>query len=47
MSFFDNIKRMISPLSDEDDDYDEIFDDGDSPFLATGAARSTAAAARW
>ena len=29
MSFFDNIKRMISPLSDEDDDYEEIFDDRD------------------
>ena len=33
MSFFDNIKRMISPLSDEDDDYEEIFDDRDSPFI--------------
>ena len=33
MSIFDNIKRMISPLSDEDDDYDEIFDDRDSPFI--------------
>lgn len=33
MSFFDNIKRMISPINDEDDDYDEIFDDRESPFL--------------
>ena len=33
MSLFDNIKRMISPLSDEDDDYDEIFDDRDTPFI--------------
>lgn len=33
MSFIDNIKRMISPLSDEDDDYEEIFDDRDSPFI--------------
>ena len=33
MSFFDNIKRMISPISDEDDDYDEIFDDSESPFI--------------
>jgi cell division inhibitor SepF len=33
MSFFENIKRMISPISDEDDDYDEIFDDRDSPFV--------------
>ncbi len=32
MSVFDNIKRMISPISDEDDDYDEIFENGDSPF---------------
>ena len=33
MSVFDNLKRMISPISDEDDDYDEIFDSGDSPFI--------------
>lgn len=33
MSIFDNIKRMINPISDEDDDYDELFDDQDSPFL--------------
>ena len=33
MSLLDNIKRMISPISDEDDDYDEVFDDQDSPFL--------------
>ena len=33
MSFFDNITRMISPLSDEDDDYEDIFDDRDSPFI--------------
>lgn len=33
MSFLDNIRRMISPLSDEDDDYEEIFDDRDSPFI--------------
>ena len=33
MSLFDNFKRMISPLSDEDDDYDELFDEQDSPFL--------------
>lgn len=33
MSLFDNIKRMISPLSDEDDDYEDIFDDRDSPFV--------------
>lgn len=33
MSLFDNIKRMISPLSDEDDDYEDIFDDRDSPFI--------------
>ena len=33
MSIFDNIKRMINPISDEDDDFDEMFDDQDSPFL--------------
>ena len=33
MNIFDNIKRMISPISDEDDDFDEMFDDQDSPFL--------------
>lgn len=33
MSLFDNIKRMISPLSDEDDDYEDIFDDGEPSFL--------------
>jgi len=33
MSFIDNIRRMISPISDEDDDYEEVFDDRDSPFL--------------
>ena len=33
MNLLDNIKRMISPISDEDDDYDEVFDDQDSPFL--------------
>ena len=33
MSIFDNIKRMMSPISDEDDDFDELFDDQDSPFL--------------
>ena len=33
MSLLDNIKRMINPLSDEDDDYDELFDEQDSPFL--------------
>ena len=33
MSIFDNLKRMMSPISDEDDDFDEMFDDQDSPFL--------------
>ena len=33
MNIFDNIKRMINPISDEDDDFDEMFDDQDSPFL--------------
>jgi len=29
----ENIKRIISPISDEDDDYDEAFDDQESPFV--------------
>ena len=33
MSWMENIKRIISPISDEDDDYDEAFDDQDSPFV--------------
>ena len=33
MSLLDNIKKMINPISDEDEEYDEVFDDGDSPFV--------------
>ena len=33
MSWMENIKRIISPISDEDDDYEDIFDDRDSPFI--------------
>ena len=33
MSFLDDIKRMIHPISDEDDDYDVDFDEQDSPFV--------------
>ena len=33
MSFLDDIKRMIHPISDEDDDYDVDFDEQESPFL--------------
>ena len=33
MSWMENIKRIISPSSDEDDDYDEAFDDQESPFV--------------
>ena len=34
MSLLDNLKRMINPISDEDEDYDETFDDErDSPFF--------------
>lgn len=32
MSFVDNIRRMISPLSDEDDDYEGIFDNDEDVF---------------
>lgn len=33
MSLLDDFKRMIHPVSDEDDDYDVDFDEQDSPFL--------------
>ena len=33
MSLIDDFKRMIHPVSDEDDDYDVDFDEQDSPFL--------------
>ena len=31
MSLLDNIKKMINPVSDEDDDYDELFDEPEQP----------------
>ena len=33
MSLLDNIRKMITPISDEDDDYDEVFDEQESPFF--------------
>ena len=33
MSLLDDFKRMIHPVSDEDDDYDVDFDDQESPFV--------------
>ena len=33
MSIIDDIKRMIHPMSDEDDDYDIDFDQLESPFV--------------
>ena len=33
MSIIDDIKRMIHPMSDEDDDYDIDFDQPESPFV--------------
>ena len=33
MSLLDDFKRMIHPVSDEDNDYDVDFDEQDSPFL--------------
>ena len=33
MSLLDDFKRMIHPVSDEDDDYDVEFDEQESPFL--------------
>lgn len=32
MSFLDSIKKMISPVSDEDDDYEDVFDDEEPSF---------------
>ena len=34
MNLFDNLKKIISPISDEDeDDFDDVFgDEGESPF---------------
>jgi cell division inhibitor SepF len=32
MSLLDDFKRMIHPMNDEDDEYDEVFDEQDSPF---------------
>ena len=33
MSLLDDFKRMIHPVSDEDDDYDMEFDEQDYPFV--------------
>lgn len=33
MSLFDNLRKMINPISDEDGEYDEIFEEQESPFL--------------
>lgn len=33
MSLFDDFKRMIHPMNDEDDDYDVDFDEQESPFV--------------
>ncbi len=33
MSIIDDIKRMIHPMNDEDDDYDVDFDQPESPFV--------------
>ena len=33
MSLLDDFKRMIHPMSDEDDDYDVDFDEQESPFM--------------
>ena len=30
MSLLDNIRKMITPISDEDDDYDEVFGEQES-----------------
>ena len=33
MSLLDNIRKMITPISDEDDDYDEVFGEQEAPFF--------------
>ena len=33
MSIIDSIKRMINPISDEDDEFEGMFPEDDSPFL--------------
>ncbi len=33
MNVLDNIRKLISPVSDEDDDYEEGYEEQDSPFL--------------
>ena len=33
MSLLDNIRKMITPISEEDDDYDEVFGEQESPLL--------------
>ncbi len=33
MSFLDSIKKMISPVSDEDDDYEDVFEDEEPSFV--------------
>jgi len=33
MSIIDDIKRMIHPVNDEDDDFDVDFDEQESPFV--------------
>lgn len=42
MGFMDSIKRMISPLSDEDDDYEEDYTDGfDTPIFEDSSRSSS------
>ena len=33
MNLIDNLRRMITPVSNEDEDYDLDFEEQDSPFL--------------
>ena len=33
MSILDSLKRMINPISDEDDDFDEMFPEDEPPFM--------------
>lgn len=40
MSLLENIKRIINPVSDEDDDYDDVFEDQESPFVDERSSRA-------
>ena len=40
MSLLDNLRKMVTPISDEDDEYDEVFGEQESPFFDERPASS-------